>query len=119
DNERIIWVEKPQFVPFIFSEFLDWGTVILVLICFGIALFAKTSGSYVGWIFAAALLGKSLYNLIYRTLSYTNTYYGYSDKRVLIRNGFIGIDYKIVDYDKIFDTQVTVSVIEKLYGVGT
>jgi hypothetical protein len=37
----------------------------------------------------------------------------------MMRTGFIGTDFKIIDYDKISDIEVTVNVIERAYNVGT
>ena len=37
----------------------------------------------------------------------------------MMRSGFIGTDFKIIDFDKISDIEVTVSFVEKIYNVGT
>jgi hypothetical protein len=37
----------------------------------------------------------------------------------MVRTGFIGIDFKSIDYDKISDIEVTVNVVERAFHVGT
>jgi len=37
----------------------------------------------------------------------------------MFRTGFIGTDFKTIDYDKISDIEVTVNLIERMYSVGT
>jgi len=37
----------------------------------------------------------------------------------MIRTGFIGTDFKTIDYDKISDIEVNVNVIERIFNVGT
>lgn len=37
----------------------------------------------------------------------------------MMRSGFIGTDFKTIDYDKIFDIEVTISFVEKIYNVGS
>jgi hypothetical protein len=71
------------------------------------------------WLFGLIPLLQGLYVFLNRLFSYSNTAYAYSNKRVMIRTGFIGTDFKIIDYDKISDIEVTVSMIERMYNVGT
>lgn len=37
----------------------------------------------------------------------------------MMRTGFIGTDFKSIDYDKISDIEVTVNVVERAFNVGT
>ena len=52
-------------------------------------------------------------------LVHKNTFYAITNKRVMIRSGFWGIDFKAIDYDKISDIQVSVNPLENTLGVGT
>jgi uncharacterized membrane protein YdbT with pleckstrin-like domain len=52
-------------------------------------------------------------------LSHKNVAYAFTDKRVMIRSGLFGIDYQIIDYDKIRDIQVNINPVEKICGVGS
>jgi len=38
---------------------------------------------------------------------------------VMVRTGFIGTDFKSIDYDKISDIEVTVNFMERAFNVGS
>jgi hypothetical protein len=52
-------------------------------------------------------------------LGYSNICYAYSDRRILIRKGFIGTDFIALSYDKIIDVRVNVNTFERLFNAGT
>lgn len=52
-------------------------------------------------------------------LVFGNTCYAFSNKRILLRTGFWGIDFKSIDFDRLQETDVTVNPIENLLGVGS
>jgi hypothetical protein len=54
-----------------------------------------------------------------KLFSYGNTSYAFINKRVMMRTGFIGTDFKSIDYDKISDIEVTVRFVERAFNVGT
>lgn len=124
DKEEILWTGKPKFIPFIFTEILG-GLAILAFSAIWI-LSAKNwgtnsdnnSSSYF-WLFGLIPLIVGAFTFLKKIFSFPNTVYSYSDKRVMMRTGFIGTDFKAIDYDKISDMEVTVSVVEKMYNVGT
>ncbi len=60
-----------------------------------------------------------LFNFLSKLFAYSNTRYAYSNRRVMIRSGIIGTDFKVIDYDKISDMQVTVNLVERLFNAGT
>jgi hypothetical protein len=123
-DEEILWIGKPKFIPYIFSG-LGNG---LFTLAFGIGwvlinltvMPADESGSFkYFWVFGLVPLAQGLYVFLNRLASFSNTAYGYSNKRVMMRTGFIGTDFKTIDYDKISDIEVTVNVIERIYNVGS
>ncbi len=61
----------------------------------------------------------SFLNILRLILVHGNTFYTYTNKRVMMRSGFWGTDFKAVDYDKIMDLTVNVSPIENMFSVGT
>lgn len=126
NDEEILWTGNPKFIPYIFSG-LGAG---LFTIAFGIVwvLFnynikpdnvESGSGWNYFWLFGLIPLLQGLYVFLNRLLSFSNTAYGYSNKRVMMRTGFIGTDFKTIDYDKISDIEVTVNIIERMYNVGS
>jgi len=52
-------------------------------------------------------------------VTYNKRLYAYTNKRVLIQNGFIGVDYKSLDLDVIGASEVRVDFIDKLVGNNT
>jgi hypothetical protein len=88
---------------FIFIQNLT-GTQLALLCFFGLHLFP----------FWASIL-----NMVRLALVYDNTCYAFTNKRLMMRSGFWGIDFKAIDYDKIADLEVNVNPIEDLFGVGT
>ena len=117
DKEEILWTGKPKFIPFILANL--FGGIFIISFAL-IWIFANRSwgttngndtSSYF-WLFG-------LLAFLKRVFSFSNTAYSYSDKRVMMRSGFIGTDFKIIDFDKISDIEVTVSFVEKIYNVGT
>jgi hypothetical protein len=124
NNEQIFWTGKPKFIPFILAGLLGGISIVGFAIIW--ILTARNwnsndnnnSASYF-WLFGLIPLIAGLFTFLKKILSFPNTAYSYSDKRVMMRSGFIGTDFKTIDYDNISDIEVTVSVIEKMYNVGT
>ena len=71
------------------------------------------------WLFGLVAMAQGFFPWINKVLSFPNTVYAYSNKRVMMRTGFIGTDFKVIDYDKISDIEVTVNLLERMYNVGT
>ena len=123
-DEEILCIEKPQFIPYIFSGL---GTGLFTL-AFGIVWMLTTinfksddgsSASPFFWLFGLLPLLQGIYAFLNRLLSFSNTAYAYSNRRVMMRTGFIGTDFKTIDYDKISDIEVTVNLVERWYNVGS
>jgi len=66
-----------------------------------------------------APLWLSIINMLRLILVYRNTRYAYTNKRMMFRTGFFGIDFKSVDYDKMQNLEVNVGPLEKLFNVGS
>ena len=47
-------------------------------------------------------------------LYFKNTYYAYTNKRIIIRTGIFGVDFKSLDLDNIGASDVYVSLLDKL-----
>ena len=123
DDEQVLWSGRPKFVRYSITAL---GTGISVFIFIGAYYaFAKsiknddgTAGSFHIW-FVALPIGFFVWSFLNKLLSYGNTRYAFTNKRVMMRTGFIGTDFKSIDYDKISDIEVTVNFIERLFNVGT
>lgn len=123
DDEKILWTGKPTFIPYLASGILaGLGIFVFVGIYYLMTKNVKnedgSTGNFQIW-FAALPVLFFLWELFRRLFSFRNTSYAYSNKRVMMRTGFIGTDFKSIDYDKISDIEVTVNFIERTFNVGT
>ncbi|MBP2833493.1 PH domain-containing protein [Aquimarina sp. U1-2] len=123
-GEDIIWSGKPIFIPYA----LEGIGKRLIPIAFGVIWILVsmnsapegTNGRFEYFSLIGLIpIAQGLYPLLNKLFSYPNTIYAYSNKRVMIRTGFMGTDFKIIDYDKISDIEITVNMIERMYDVGT
>jgi uncharacterized membrane protein YdbT with pleckstrin-like domain len=125
-NENILWDGRPVKSVFILSKFNP------LLFFFGI--FFSVIGAIIGatisisadkgiwgmflvphfWIGFAIWLGP----LIYAILSYKNTHYSITNKRVFIQGGFFGQDTKIIDFDNIRSSELNIGVWDRLLKRG-
>ena len=123
-DEEIMWVGKPNFWAFITRgiPFLCIGLIWGAIDYFG---FIRNMGSEMAGFtipfFALHLFPfwASILNMVRLFLVHGNTYYAFSNKRLMMRSGFWGTDFKVIDYDKISDLEVNVNPIENFFGVGT
>ncbi len=129
-NEQIFWTGKPAFIPFLLRgvPFLILGLLWGAMDYFGFirpmlngGVKAKGFAGFAIPFFALHLLPLwlGILNMARLLLVYGNTCYAYTNKRLMLRSGFWGIDFKTIDYDKIQELEVDVDPIEKLLGVGT
>ena len=126
-DEIVLWIGKPNFTAFIIRgiPFLALGILWGAIDYFGfIRHMNKMPGEMGGFIipfFALHLFPfwGSILNMIRLFLVHGNTCYAITNKRLMMRSGFWGTDFKAIDYDKISDVEVNVNPIENMLGVGT
>jgi hypothetical protein len=126
-DENILWLGKPVFVPFILRGIpfliigLLWGALDYFVFIRNIPGDMAGFAGFAIPFFALHLfpLWGSILNMVRLFLVYNNTSYALTNKRLMMRSGFWGIDFKALDYDKIVDIEVNVNPIENFFGVGT
>lgn len=128
-DETILWSGKPEFVPFLTKGIpflimgLAWGAFDLFFISgifnapFGFGGFQPILAIFM--LFHLFPFYGSILNMIRLVLVHRNTVYALTNKRVMLRSGFFGIDFKAIDFDKIQNLEVNVSPFEKLFNVGS
>ena len=124
-SEQIIWQGQPVFLPFILSG--------LPFFLFGL-VWAGIDYQFVKQIFTGPQLNLTLlpfillhltpfwlglFNFARLFFAFRNTVYVLTNKRVIQRTGFWGIDFQSLDYDQIADIQVNVNPLDNLLGTGT
>ncbi len=123
-DETILWVGRPRFLVFILGgvPFLMMGLVWGAIDYFG--FIRHMPSQMIGFaipFFALHLmpLWLSVLNFARLILVHRNTFYAFSDRRVMIRSGFWGTDFRTIDYDRISEVEVNVNPVENLLGVGS
>ena len=100
-NERIIKVIKP-------SKGRYWKAP---LFPFGIPLF---------WPHFIVIMVLTLFTLpFFYARGYKNLYYAYTDKRLIVRSGMIGVDYRSLEYKDVTMSSADVGLLDKGSGTGT
>jgi hypothetical protein len=130
-DEHVVWAGRPSLIPFLASgiPFLIVGVIWFCIDFFGFIrpMFLHQGAmpsSFTGFavpFFALHLapFWLSIANIGRLAFVFNNTAYALTDRRLLFRTGFWGIDYDSIDLDQITDVQVNVGPIENALGVGS
>lgn len=129
ENETMIWEGTPDEVCYIWAGVIPMIPFAFIWIMFD-AFFLVT-------LFSSGINGKMLWFIIpffllhlmpvwatigtyaKNKLEYKNVVYAITNKRVLIRDGIVGIDFKSIDFAEIDNIHVHVNILEKIRNVGT
>ncbi len=123
-DEEIFWTGKPNFLAFSIRgiPLLLFGLVWGAIDYFGFIrnMEADLAGFTIPF-FALHLLPfwAGILNMLRLLLVHRNILYAFSNRRLMMRSGFWGTDFKVIDFDQISDLEVKVNPIENLLGVGT
>jgi membrane protein YdbS with pleckstrin-like domain len=125
-GESIFWQGKPKKKPFILAQCLTMLPIAIVWICFD---FAAISSILSGGGFRLFLLGFFALHLmpvwiwLGMTLSaprrWRNTSYFLTNRRIIIRGGFLAVNEKSLFFKDIRSVQRKVGIFDKLCGTGT
>lgn len=123
-DEEILWVGRPHLVPFLLQgvPFLVIGSAWGAMDYFGFISKAGFEFDVFNIIFFALHLFPfwgSILNMFRLILVHQNTAYAITNKRLMFRTGFWGIDFKGMDYDRIREFEIKVNPVEKMLGVGS
>lgn len=123
DDENFIWIGKPQFKSFVVNMIIlgiIGSAFLIAILMFNIHVTKEDEGSNIFvFVILAFIFIPGIFKYIGNILAYKNTVYGFSNKRIMMRSGFIGTDFKMVDYDKIVDIEVKVNPIDRYFNTGT
>ena len=126
-DEKVIKTFKPHKGKMFLSFFLSWFFVWVWIVFAALgALLSDYDGNYnpdnwglaIGVAVSVAIVCIGL-NVLFFVLCYKNTYYAYTNKRVIIRKGIIGVDYKSLDMSMIGAVTVNVSILDKIVHKNT
>jgi len=125
-NETITKVFKPNkckfWTGFILTSFFCWIWVFCGLLG-SIPEEGKKFDVDLFWLLFAIAGGVfivgMLFTIIFGAIYYKNRYYAYTSKRIIIRSGVIGIDFKSLEFKALTATIVNVTFLDKILGKNT
>ena len=120
NDEKIVEKFKPNFTRFVLLSSIFIAIFLTPFFVVGLFILLGGEDGLIGGlvtlIFAAfALLITPLTN----SVRYKKTAYCYTNKRVIIRTGFIGADFEAIDFDMIGGMNVKVDFLDKLVKPNT
>lgn len=124
ENEKVVKVFKPNRKKFNWSCFLCTSLVLIWFVLIAIlAILIPEEGHTVkpililipigGFVFCEAII------MFFANLYYKNLYYAYTNKRLIIRSGIFGVDFRSLDMGMIGAIDVYVSVLDKILNIDT
>lgn len=122
-DETIIKIYKPNKLKMFFSTF--FATFFIYLVFAITIIVGLAPASPANYLTLAILISLAIFvvfvtiALLFVNLEYKNIYYAYSNKRIIIRKGIFGIDYKSLDMTMIGAVTVNVSLIDKILRKNT
>jgi len=129
-DEQLLWWGRPVFKSFILHLGSMWGFFFAgsLLIAGIMAASSILPPMPIGMLygFSAVLTIQATIGLlmfigpiIRNVIAYNNTFYLITNRRILIQTGAIGIDTRIIEFDKIQEIYVTMDFIDKIFGTGS
>lgn len=119
-NENIIEILKPNKAKYFISN-LIFATLFGIFIDAYILGFTLSVGRTVlAWVLSIVFLGGYLSIMIlFMSLRYKNTFYVYTNKRLIVRTGIFGVDFKSLDMKMVGAFNVNVSLLDKIIRKNT
>lgn len=132
NDEKVLWQGKPNPKSYIWAAVVKMFPIALIWLLFDGAFIGGISYGMAKQAIPLALLGFIIpFFLIHLTPVWIwiagtvkavrevkNLEYAVTDKRVIIRSGMIGIDFKFINYTEIDSVNVKVGFIDKIFKVG-
>jgi uncharacterized membrane protein YdbT with pleckstrin-like domain len=136
-DEEIVKVFKPNKKRYLLVRGITTGFFLLIFISIfllpallamtgAISMIDEASGiddaPMMGVMFlviAISLIVSAVFYCVWLFVSYSKTYYAYSNKRIIIRHGFIGVDFATLDLNMITTVLVNVGLLDKFIKPNT
>ena len=131
EDEEILLTLKPEKGIYVAEAILKglplallWGGfdaffIYMMITTGAFAELGPTIGIIIGFFFFH-LIPVWLYvgRVVKRVMGYKNLSYAFTDKRIIVRSGIIGIDFKFLYYTDIDSVNVTLGILDRLFKVG-
>ena len=118
-DEQILKFYKPNKVRTFFGTILICLLITILFIIPIIGSFLDPETFITGIGFIVFVIVFDFLAILMIALWYNKTIYAVTNKRILIRTGYIGVDYKALDYDSIGALTVNVNWLDKLLKKNT
>lgn len=123
-DEKIEKIFKPHKGKFMFSTMFGWVIMLLMFAIVAVlGILFPGEGEDVDKIYVLIPIGifvlAVLIVWLFAEIYYKNLFYAYSNKRVIIRSGIFGVDFKSLDMSMIGAVNVYVSLIDKMLKKNT
>lgn len=121
-NEKLVYWARPHWI--IFAPAAISILLALILISYGPALLGSLAyfqlfGLYFYQLFAILVILFGIYNIISAYINYQTSEYGITDKRILMKTGWIQRNSLEVFLDKIEAVRVGQSILGRILNYGT
>lgn len=130
EGEKILWRAKPKRGAYIWSNVLKMLPFVLIWLAIDVAfivVLAKYAGdmpTFVWFILVPFFIIHLtpvwlwIYGMIRANIEHKNIEYAFTNKRIIMRSGLIGIDFRNIYYSDIVSVNLKVGIIDKLFKVG-
>ncbi len=130
DDERLLWKGKPKKSAYVLNAFMRMlpFALIWLVIDVGFIIMLTQIGAELPTFaivilcvfFAFHLLPVWIWisNVITANKAHKNLEYAFTDKRIIVKSGIIGIDFKNVYYNEISSVNLRVGLVDKMMKVG-
>lgn len=132
NDEKVLWQGKPNAKSYVLAAMLKMLPIAIIWLIFdGAFIFFITAGMIKGdiptfilaFIIPFFLLHLTpvwiwLGGIIKAAREVKNLEYAITDRRIIIRSGVIGIDFKFINYTEVDSVNVKVGLIDKIFKVG-
>ena len=120
NDEKIVEIFKPNLFRFVFLSSIFLAVFLIPFFIVGFFMLFGVEGAIVGGVITLVFVGFALLaTILGNTVRYTKTAYCYTNKRIIIRTGFIGADFEAIDFDMIGGMNVKVDFLDKLVKPNT
>lgn len=122
-DEKIIKMYKPDKKKFYWSvRWVIWLSLVWLYAFAFIAFDPEVRGNTEAWeivigmiiLVTLLIIIVSIITRIFTSIYHKNRFYAFTNKRILIRSGVFGIDYKSLEFKSLTATIVKVSLLDKL-----
>ena len=132
EDEQLLWQGKPHKTYFIFSSIFKMMPIALLWLGFDSFFIVTLIGTgaingmetgiilFLVGFFALHLLPVWIWikNIVTASIQHKNLEYAFTNKRIIIKSGVIGIDFQNIYYSSISSVNLRVGLIDRIFKVG-